>query len=285
MLQPGQLDTVAEGQRPPGAAPPSHFAKSTPGDGNCLVRSLSTAAFGTEDFHREIRVRLACELALRRNNYLSPEYVARGTTQDGDHLLSMMHMTGDFHLVPSLEMAYDCEVMKSVADGKDLGMWHLLAAANVLQRNIHSVYPADGHIFNRLVTPDDPPSQFPLYIQWTSCAEEEITSAWKSTHFVPIVKDCQHVSNPNVIRVGDFVWADFYNRDGVLAGSYRGVVVARPSHFPPPPANESVVCVQCLRKVGRYFVFPRQDDISEVKLRDIRKTKEPTVNNRGHYFF
>ena len=115
----------------------------TPGDGNCLVRSLSSASFGTEEFHRELRVRLACELAFGRNNYLSPDCVVRGTVEDGNHLLSVMHMSGDFHLVPSLELAYDCEVMASVSDGKDLGMWHLLAAANILGGNILWVYPAE----------------------------------------------------------------------------------------------------------------------------------------------
>ena len=279
-----QLDTIAEQQRPADAAPPSHFARTTTGDGNCLVRSLSMAAFGTDALHQELRVRIACELALRRNMYLSPEYIARGTAEDGLHLLSILHATGDFHLVPSVELAFDCEVMAAVQDGKDLGMWHMLAAANVLQRKIYSIYPANNPSFFRTVLPDED-LQFPIYIQWTSCSNEDITPGWKSTHFVPIVKDRRHVSDPNVIRVGDFVWADFYNGDGDLGGSYRGVIVPRPDSFPPPPPGENVVCVQCLRKSGRYYVFPQQEDISEVKLKDVRKTQEPTINNRGHYFF
>jgi hypothetical protein len=45
--------------------------------------------------------------------------------------------------------------------------------------------------------------------------------------------------------------------------------------------------LKCLRPKdnGRYYVFPHVDDISSVPLNKLKKTPQPTINNRGHYFF
>ena len=51
-------------------------------DGSCLSLALSSAVYGNDSFHTEIRVRIACELAINKTKYLSPvsQQSARGPT-------------------------------------------------------------------------------------------------------------------------------------------------------------------------------------------------------------
>ena len=269
-----QVDEAAEGQRPAGVAPPDHYAKRTLGDGNCLARSLSAAAFGTEDYHVELRVRLAMELALRKHTYLSPEY--------GPDLLAFLHASGDFNAVPTLEMAYECEVLTTVANSKHMGLWHLMAAANVLETDIKSIFPAPNIHMNRVFKPDGAAARFPIYVQWTSTHDIPVDATWSANHVVSVVKSRNYVPHPDIINVGDYVTAEFVSLDGKV-GKYRAVVVPRPGHFPDLPEE---VCVKCLRPRdnGRYYVFPNVDDISFLPLCRVKKTPQPTINNRGHYY-
>ena len=52
------------------------------GDGNCLARAGSFLAFGTEDEHVEIRMRIACELALHSDIYQDDSFLGAGL-EDG----------------------------------------------------------------------------------------------------------------------------------------------------------------------------------------------------------
>jgi len=56
----------------------------------------------------------------------------------GVHLLALIHASGDLYGVPTLETAFECEVMATVANLRDLGMWRLLAAANAMYCNARS---------------------------------------------------------------------------------------------------------------------------------------------------
>ena len=55
----------------------------TAADGSCLSLALSSAVYGNDSFHTEIRVRIPCELAINKTKYLSPDAVSRGTNLDG----------------------------------------------------------------------------------------------------------------------------------------------------------------------------------------------------------
>ena len=57
--------------------------------------------------------------------------------------MSFYHQSGDF-IHRDLKQAYELEVMASATDSKQVGPWQILAAANVLHRQIHSVYPNLG---------------------------------------------------------------------------------------------------------------------------------------------
>lgn len=48
------------------------------GDGNCLPRSGSVLAFGTEQNHTELRARMTCELALNAEVYLKDSFLSTG---------------------------------------------------------------------------------------------------------------------------------------------------------------------------------------------------------------
>ena len=52
------------------------------GDGNCFARCLSLAMFGSEDRHRELRVRMALEMARQDKFFMDPTYLNRGMTSE-----------------------------------------------------------------------------------------------------------------------------------------------------------------------------------------------------------
>ena len=96
-----------------------------------------------DSHHKELRIRITCELAVNRQRYLSPDYVAKGTRLDGEASVLFYHQSGDF-IHRDLERAYELEVMASATNSKEMGPWQILAAANVPHRQIHSVYPNLG---------------------------------------------------------------------------------------------------------------------------------------------
>ena len=49
------------------------------GDGNCLPRCGSVLAFGDEEHHKELRVRIVFELVENEDLYLSNDFLAQGT--------------------------------------------------------------------------------------------------------------------------------------------------------------------------------------------------------------
>ena len=87
--------------------------------------------FGNDSHHKELRIRITCELAVTKQRYLSPDYVVKGTRLDGEASVSFYHQSGDF-VHRDLERAYELEVMASATNSKEMGPWQILAAANVL---------------------------------------------------------------------------------------------------------------------------------------------------------
>ena len=51
------------------------FPVNVVGDGNCLPRTGSLLATGTQEHALEISVRIVCELVLHKDSYLSPAYI------------------------------------------------------------------------------------------------------------------------------------------------------------------------------------------------------------------
>lgn len=115
-------DQAAQNLLPSGGVPPRYYPASTAADGNCLPRALSTAVFGNDSYHKELRIRITCELAVNKQMYLSPAYVAKGTCLDGEASVLFYHQSGDF-IHRDLERAYELEVMASATNSKEMGPW------------------------------------------------------------------------------------------------------------------------------------------------------------------
>jgi hypothetical protein len=119
------------------------------GDGNCLPRSASLLACGSEDKHVEMRVRMTIELAIHDEFYLSdvslsdpnvPESV-QWSTEYASYSQQFQRET----LSPEGNRnIYHKEVTQSIVPGTYLGMWFLHAVSSILRTPIQSVYPQFG---------------------------------------------------------------------------------------------------------------------------------------------
>jgi len=68
---------------------PSDIPAATPvaikPDGNCLPRCGFLPAFGCQDYHEEMCVRIVCELITHRHLYLADEFLAKGLSAHPTH--------------------------------------------------------------------------------------------------------------------------------------------------------------------------------------------------------
>ena len=127
---------AAQNLLPSGGVPSGCYPASTAADGNCLPRALSTAVFGNDSHHKELWIRITCELAVNKQMYWSAAYVAKDTHVDGEASVLFYHQSGDF-VHRDLEHAYEMDVMASATNSKEMGPWQILAAATVLHWQIH----------------------------------------------------------------------------------------------------------------------------------------------------
>ena len=135
------------------------FPVNVVGDGNCLPRTGSLLATGTQEHAVGIRVRIVCELVLHKYSYLSPAYIARGTDAsktEAQAMLDSYAVYSEKYEAISNETIYQREIMSIVAPGSYMGIWQIFALATVLDRTISVFYPNRGHLriredMNRLV--------------------------------------------------------------------------------------------------------------------------------------
>ncbi|XP_070202883.1 uncharacterized protein [Littorina saxatilis] len=165
-------------------------------DGNCLPRCGSLAAFGTQELHDEIRVRVVAELVSYKHLYLSDEFLSRGLTSSPSSSISMAYMSysGLFPEHRGQQLAstiFDMEVLDVRKRSRDMGMWQLHALASVLQRPILSVYPPGRGInirehLHRMLSPRGVVTNpIPFPILWTHTqGNREPPISWSPNHFV-----------------------------------------------------------------------------------------------------
>ncbi|GFR81965.1 vertnin [Elysia marginata] len=191
------LDRTALGLVPLNA-PSGYLPNLTIADGNCVPRSLSTLVFGTESFHLQLRCRLIHELVMNKRLYLDPDFLSLGSMLDKQSILSGILQNSDTGItsVDDIEIAFEAEVFDTRLLGKCLGLWHLHAAAQILQRGIVSLYPLLGppqtrDLMARAFLPldiDDGNSSDPFYILWTSNRSDMNKEHWVANHVVPMIK-------------------------------------------------------------------------------------------------
>lgn len=203
------LDLVADGydvdeasQQLYPADGPALTPVSIYGDGNCLPRCGSLLAFGQEDEHVELRVRLACELALNADVYLDDAFL--GTGMDKALPFAKFYATYTSHytvqgLTPdAIRDIFQLEVQEWVHGGTFAGMWQVHALSSVLGVALQSVYPQHGGFnvrphLHRVVFPRQaaaatasaPPQLFVPGVMWTSTHGSAVPPrSWAPNHFV-----------------------------------------------------------------------------------------------------
>lgn len=163
-------------------------------DGNCLAACMSLLQFGYQTRQEEMRVRLVCELVINFDKYLDDDYMQRGFEGGGPFYLQNLSMyceDGD-----TSEDRLQKHIYLSRYDGQYLGVFHIAAAATVINRVLYSVYPTyAGHIvrrdINRKFLPREPSRSCsePGYIMWSNTTGKQLPETlWKPNHFVLLLK-------------------------------------------------------------------------------------------------
>ena len=135
-----------------------------------------------------MRVRLVAELVKRWWQYLDTTYMDRGYNKAGNNYISQLTLYCTNGETP--EDRFKAHVFETRNDGASLGIFHVAAAATVLQRNIRSVYPRyGGHIsqvdLNRVFLPRVHSNRSTGHIMWThTCGVADDPRVWAPNHFV-----------------------------------------------------------------------------------------------------
>ena len=167
----------------------SFFPVLTQADGNCVPRALSLIFFGDQDHHVEIRCRIAHEMVLNCFDYLS------GDPEDMSLLCQLSDCFSD-----SAAETFKLETLSVCKNSQYMGMWQLMAATNVFNTPIRSVYPSLGpkayiDFSNRILHPRNPcalASHIPC-LMWSStrtCDKtnlSEMSPHWTANHVVPLM--------------------------------------------------------------------------------------------------
>ncbi|GFN75253.1 vertnin [Plakobranchus ocellatus] len=167
------------------------YPVATEADGNCVPRSFSLLLFGDQEHHIEIRCRIVHELVTN-----SAEYLSLGDVEILCQLSDFYgRETDEIFQLETLEVSRPCSFM---------GMWQIIAAANVFQAPVLSVYPtlADSQepdfyklFFDRTVVPRNPITNQTLVILWTSTREDVSMTHWAANHVVPLMPltNCEEI--------------------------------------------------------------------------------------------
>ncbi|GFR63249.1 vertnin [Elysia marginata] len=164
-----------------------------------MTRSLSRLAFGDEKKHLELRCRIISELCLNQHIYLDEDYASLGCTFGKDKVLPWIAVmsdcfdgedTSDPSAVKSI---FEKETFKATKLGEYLGIWHLLAAANVLKCSIVSFYPDKGPkkfqaLFGRAMLPYHSSENDEIIHVMLSSSRSMTDEHRVANHIVPLVK-------------------------------------------------------------------------------------------------
>ncbi|GFO44592.1 (S)-beta-bisabolene synthase [Plakobranchus ocellatus] len=191
----GVVDSVAKELLPQGLD--YLFPVLTVADGNCVPRSLSLHCFGDQDHHIEIRCRIISELVNNKFDYLSV---------DPDDLRLLVQLADTQLATPELTLQE--EVMNIRRSGAYMGLWQLMAAANVLHCDLFSVYPPLGpevyrNFFSRTVRAREKLFSHTLPLFWSATerhTEDMPADYWTANHVVPLMT----ISGPIEVTDADY---------------------------------------------------------------------------------
>lgn len=155
--------------------------KST-GDGDCLFNAVSTLLVGDESMSIELRYKTCLEMFLNREK--SQEHKDRAS----------------FHL---LSPSYDNALKSCARPGQYSSVWTILGICNVIQLPMDILYPAVNGTkdlafrkYNMSIRPNNPISNDPIRIMWSSTFEPRPKKCWTPNHLVPVVShSCTHTNS------------------------------------------------------------------------------------------
>lgn len=131
-----------------------------------------------------MRVRIVVELTINIARYVSPVYLASGSSANGARLLEYLMLT-------PLQVL-QAEIVNVCKPSTDFNMWGVYAAANILKVPVTSVHPDKGEAYKRMIAkrtirPTQDHADTPCYIMWTSHRADMTDEWWSANHFVPLL--------------------------------------------------------------------------------------------------
>ena len=176
-------------------------------DGNCLSRCASMMAYGHQNHHIEMRIRIVIEMAANLEQYLDNVHLQGGECLKDDlpktYAMYSNHFRHGQQLTPASIKDVLCREIETITiHGSCMGMWQVHAISNIFQSKLPSIYPQFGgatvrqHL-NRWVTPFSRPSSpqsitwSPFAVMWTSTrGKHQEPHKWRVNHFVVCVCRC-----------------------------------------------------------------------------------------------
>lgn len=191
------IDATAQNLLPDGIPGEDKVPVDITGDGNCLPRCASLLAFGSQDYHREIRLRIGLDMVINKSLYLNDNYLSLGLPPGKTLTAQNIAQFSDFYCGDNssqgVASVYDEEMKSIQKDATYMGLWQLFAVSNVLKVPVYSVYPSKGNPaivsdIHRLILPKETSSSVPaVYIMWTSTRSDMKKGHWLPNHFVVLL--------------------------------------------------------------------------------------------------
>ncbi|XP_076454402.1 uncharacterized protein LOC143289286 [Babylonia areolata] len=169
------------------------FPLRVEGDGNCLFRSLSLLLFGDEKHHVEMRCRIVMEMAGNPKLFLDGRSWCGPHDRVSPEEIILVAKATSVSSSPSLETAFQEEVMAVKQPGTFAGLWELFAACQVTKCALQSVHPSVGYPLyrlhcNRIMRPHSAHPDHKLFIMWSSTHDDGTSGDnWLPNHFVPLL--------------------------------------------------------------------------------------------------
>lgn len=166
------------------------------GDGNCLPRSASMLVFGDQQHHVEMRVRLACELALNKDYYLNNDNHKMYEFDTFSYCSTITTYSSSFKpgmdiSVENINKVFERDTMNTAKRGSFCGIWHLYGLASIVGCRLYSIYPKLRSTvtirpeLNRIIFPRKQISKRRLAIFWTNTHGVKDANFWSPNHFSP----------------------------------------------------------------------------------------------------
>ena len=192
------------------------------GDGNCLPRVASVFAYGDENRHNEMRLRMCHELITSKQRYLDETFYIDGRNPDTATnrynerhttiyaMCSPCFRTEQLTTYEGISNILDKVILQCAKTGEYCGIWPLASLANILKQSVVSVYPTYwGHNIrpycHRVFKPDCPVNETgkAVHILWTNTTgRDKPPRTWSPNHFVPLLPLLPPVP-PEIFITGD----------------------------------------------------------------------------------